>query len=80
MLNWLNIGIGALVGGLLAFGPVYFYGKSVGKSDLIAQLQEDRARIVKDGKQVDESVYTSDDASLCILLGGCGVPDPPHPD
>lgn len=71
MINWLNLGVGALVGAALSFGPVFFYGKSVGKADLVAQLQEDRAKIVKDGKQVDEKAYSSDDAGLCILLGGC---------
>jgi len=71
MLQWLNIGIGATLGALLMFGPVYFYGKSAGKADLVAQLQEDRARVVKDGKQVDEKVYSADDALLCGLLGGC---------
>lgn len=80
MLQWLNIGIGAIVGGLLMFGPIYFYGKSVGKADLVTQLQEDRARIIKDGKQVDERVYTSDDSSLCLLLGGCVMPDTAKPD
>ena len=80
MLLWLNLGIGAAVGALLMFGPVYFYGKSVGKADLVAQLQEDRARIIKDGKQVDERVYTSDDSSLCLLLGGCVMPDAAKPD
>lgn len=80
MLQWLNIGIGAIVGSLLMFGPIYFYGKSVGKADLVTQLQEDRARIIKDGKQVDERVYTSDDSSLCLLLGGCVMPDTAKPD
>lgn len=71
MISWLNLGVGAIVGAALAFGPVFFYGKSVGKTDLVTQLQEDRARIVKDGKQVDEKAYSSDDAGLCSLLGGC---------
>jgi hypothetical protein len=71
MLSWLNIGIGATLGALLAFGPAFFYGKSVGKADLVVSLQEDRAKIVKDGKQIDESVYSADDSSLCVLLGGC---------
>jgi len=79
MLQWLNLGIGAAVGALLMFGPVYFYGKSVGKADLVAQLQEDRARIIKDGKQVDEKVYSADDATLCVVLGGC-LSDTPEPD
>jgi len=80
MLQWLNIGIGATVGALLMFGPVYFYGKSVGKADLVAQLQEDRARVVKDGKQVDEKVYASDTATLCHLLGGCSMSNDTKPD
>ncbi len=79
MLNWLNLAVGALAGVLLMFGPVYFYGKSVGKADLVTQLQEDRAEIVKDGKQVDENVYSADDAMLCSLLGGC-LSDAPQPD
>lgn len=71
MISWLNLGVGMFLGLALAFGPAFFYGKSVGKADLVAQLQEDRAKIVKDGKQVDEKAYSSDDAGLCSLLGGC---------
>ncbi len=71
MINWLNIGIGLSIGAALAFGPSFFYGKSIGKADLVYQLQEDRAKITKDGKAVDEKVYSADDSALCSLLGGC---------
>lgn len=71
MINWLNLGVGVVAGAALAFGPSFFYGKSVGKADLVYQLQEDRAAIVKDGKAVDEKVYSADDAMLCSLLGSC---------
>lgn len=71
MINWLNLGAGVVLGAALAFGPAFFYGKSVGKADLVYQLQEDRAAIVKDGRKIDENVFSTDDSGLCMLLGGC---------
>lgn len=71
MINWLNLGVGVVAGAALAFGPAFFYGKSVGKADLVYQLQEDRAAIVKDGRKIDENVFSTDDSGLCVLLGGC---------
>jgi len=75
LLDWAKIGGGVILGMGLAFGPVYFYGKAVGKTELASELQADRVEILKDGKQVDEKAYAADDASLCALLGGCELPD-----
>lgn len=74
MLTYLKLGIGALAGAALMAGPVYFYGKSAGRADVVAQLKDNRISILKDGKKIDENVLASDDAALCGLLGGC-LPD-----
>lgn len=73
-MTW-KIAIGVVIGVILAYLPFVNYGKSLGRAGLIQELQEDRAKILKDGKQVDETVYSADDSALCSLLGGCGVPD-----
>lgn len=80
LLDWIKIGSGVLVGAVFISGPVYFYGKSVGRADLVGELQEDRVNILKDGKKIDEKAYVADDASLCALLGGCELPDDGKPD
>ena len=75
LLDWLKIGSGAVAGAVLAFGPVYFYGKSVGQAEVVSELKDDRIDVLKDGKKIDEEVFNSDDAALCSLLGGCELPD-----
>ena len=74
LLDWVKIGAGGIAGAALIAAPVFFYGKSVGKADIVAKLKDDRIAIIQDGKKIDEDVLASDDAALCGLLGGC-LPD-----
>lgn len=81
LFTWWKLVLGVALGVALAYLPFVSYGKSLGRSDLVRELQEDRAKILKNGKEVDETVYTADTAALCLLLGGClpneGQPDKP---
>lgn len=79
-LEWAKLGGAAFVGAALAYLPVVTYGKALGRAQVVQQLQEDRVTILKDGKEIDEEVYTADDVYLCQLLGGCGVSDSPRGD
>ena len=79
LFDWIKIGSGVIVGAALISGPVYFYGKSVGKAEVVSELKDDRIDVLKDGKKVDEEVFNSDDAALCAILGGC-LSDNSEPD
>lgn len=69
--SYLKLGAALIAGIALAYLPFVNYGKSLGRAAIVQELQEDRAKILKDGREVDEKVYTADDAVLCSLLGGC---------
>lgn len=79
LFTWWKLAAGIAVGIALAYLPFVNYGKSLGRAGLVQELQEDRAKILKNGREVDETAYTADDAALCGLLGGC-LPDNSQPD
>ncbi|MGE0845934.1 MAG: hypothetical protein AB7L41_06670 [Flavobacteriaceae bacterium] len=58
----------------LTLGGAYLKGRHDGRAAVLAALQSDRVRILKDGKEIDEKVLGADDSALCGLLGGC-LPD-----
>ena len=49
----------------------YFKGRSDSKAAIMAKLQADRVRILKDGKEITEDVLKLDTDGLCDVLGGC---------
>ncbi|EHK57731.1 hypothetical protein [Allomesorhizobium alhagi] len=71
-LPWL-IAIAMLVAGG-ALGGAYLKGRADGRAVVSDKLKDDRITILKDGKKVDDEVFSADDHSLCALLGGCGLP------
>lgn len=70
LLDWIKIGSGAVVRAALVLGPAYFYGKSVGKAEVVSELKDDRIGVLKDGKKIDAEVFNRDDAPLCSFLAG----------
>lgn len=78
LFDWLKIGGGIVIGAALMSGPVYFYGKAVGRANVVSEMKDDRITILKDGKKIDEDVLASDDAALCGFLGGCLPVDKPQ--
>ena len=59
----------------LIVGGIYLKGRADGRAKLVAQLEADRVQVYKDGKRIDDEIYAADDPALCVLLGGCGLPD-----
>lgn len=66
---YIYIGLAVAVLTALAFGYASAY-KS-GKDSIVTKLQEDKIQVLKDGKDVDENVLSSDDDSLVCLLIDC---------
>lgn len=71
--TWIRIGAVLAVIGLLAWSHTAVY--RAGKSAVLTKLQNDRITVLQDGRKIDEKVLSADDAGLCELLGGCGLPD-----
>lgn len=67
MYIFLALAIAVLSGLGYSHLKAYSYGKQV----VLAKLQEDRIKILKDGKEIDAKVLASDDDALCAMLGGC---------
>lgn len=64
---YIAIALGSI--GILGFSHYKAY--TLGKDVVLNKLKDDRIRILKDGKEIDEQVLSADDDALCILLGGC---------
>jgi len=56
-------------------GSVYLYARHEGRAAVLEKLKDDRIVVLKDGQKIDEKVLGADDSGLCILLGGCGLPE-----
>ncbi len=70
MLTWLKIGAGALLGALVATGPVYLYGKHQGRQEAaVAALQASLDAIQK-REDIDHEVDRADIIDICVELGG----------
>lgn len=55
-------------------GAAYLKGRADGRALVEARLSSDRVTILLDGREIDEHVLAADDAGLCALIGGCGLP------
>lgn len=66
-----------LLSAVIAGGTGYVKGRVDGRDRVIAKLQADRIKVLKDGQEIDTKVLTADDTALCDFLGGCagGVSD-----
>lgn len=71
----LRLALGALAASGIAFLVGYGFGYSGGRSDVYADLQASRVKILKDGKNIDAKALAADDRGLCAMLGGCELPD-----
>lgn len=47
------------------------YAYQSGKQSVLSKLQDDRIRILEDGKEIDSRVLSADDSSLICLLTDC---------
>lgn len=68
---------GYLYGGLallivVGLGISHSMAFKAGKSSIEQKLKDDRITILKDGRKIDESVFSADDSGLtCLLLDNC---------
>lgn len=74
---WLAIGFAAGLSVGLTIG--WFKGRSDFETKIHNQMQSKQIKVFKDGKQIDEKVFSADDVGLCDMLGSCelrndGVP------
>lgn len=68
-LDWAKIGGGVAIGAALAFGPVYFYGKSIGRQDAAVEALEKSVTDLRKRNTIDEVISNSDATVLCGDLG-----------
>lgn len=62
----------ALAVGFVAIqGYALNYAYQSGKQSVLSKLQDDRIRILEDGKEIDSRVLSADDSSLICLLTDC---------
>jgi hypothetical protein len=72
-LDWIKLGAGAIIGMLLAAGPLYVIGKHEGRRQAaVERLQADVEAFVK-REGIDNEVGGMDRYRICIELGG--LPD-----
>lgn len=68
-LSYIQIGAGAALGAVLAFGPVYLYGKAEGRQQAAVSALETSVKILRKRNEIDETVSTADAAALCSEYG-----------
>ena len=73
LLKFWQIGVGAALGAMLAFGPVYFYGKHAERADAKMATAIETAKSFKERAEINDKIETLDAIALCLELGG--LPD-----
>jgi hypothetical protein len=73
--TWLRLGAVALLGGMIAAGPVYLYGHSKGREAERVAVLKRSVDLLRERNATDEAVNGMDDAGLCAALDGVWVPD-----
>jgi hypothetical protein len=69
LFNWLKIGGVAVLGALTAAGPVYLYGKSVGRQQAAVAALETSVEILRERNEIDDKISAADAAALCGDFG-----------
>lgn len=68
-LSYIQIGVGVVLGGVIAFAPVYFYGKADGRQQAAVSALETSVKVLRKRNEIDETVSTADAAALCSEYG-----------
>lgn len=50
---------------------VLYLSYTAGKRSVVERLQSDRIEVLRDGRQIDETVFAADDLGLICLLIDC---------
>lgn len=67
--NWLQIGAGAALGALVAFGPAYLLGKHEGHQQAAVTALEATVKALHDRDDINASISTADAVDLCRDFG-----------
>jgi hypothetical protein len=70
MLTWLKVGATALLGALVASGPVYLLGKHQGRQEAAAAALEASLKAIQKREDIDHEVDRADLIDICVELGG----------
>ena len=70
ILKYWQIGAGAVLGALLAAGPVYLYGASQGRQQAAVAAVKETAKAYEERAKTDETIRSLDTVGLCVELGG----------
>lgn len=69
LLDGVKIASGVALGAVMSFGPIYFYGKSIGRHEASVYALEVSVKILRKKGEIDAQVSSSDAASLCADYG-----------
>jgi len=70
-----KIGAGAVLGALVASGPVYLYGKHEGRQQAAASALQRSMDLIRERGKTNAKINSLDDPALCRSIGGKWVSD-----
>lgn len=71
--KWLPLAGGAVLGALVAAGPVYLYGHGKGREAERVAVLKRSVDLLRERNLTDDAVEDMDAAGLCVALGGVPV-------
>lgn len=69
MFNWLNLGVGALLGATLSAVPVYLYGKHDGERVAAVVAMERSIEVLRTRGVINNEITSADADELCRHYG-----------
>lgn len=67
--NWVKFAAGAALGAFLIASASYYYGKHEGAQQAAVSALETSVKVLRKRKEIDETVSSSDAATLCSSFG-----------
>jgi len=69
MLNYLNLGVGGVLGALVVTVPVYLYGKAEGRRQVAIEALEVTVEVLTKRREINNEINSADASDLCSYLG-----------
>lgn len=69
MLNYLNLGVGGVLGALVVTVPVYLYGKAEGRRQVAIEALEVTVEVLTKRREINNEINSADATDLCSYLG-----------
>jgi len=66
--DYAKVAIGAAIGGALVYGPAYYNGKSVARSQIEAEAAKEALERIKDLEQDNANFKSLSDRDRCIVF------------